>query len=295
MLRALIGGAVEVDTALGADLWPALVDPTQIEGRCSTSRSTRATRWPMAGRLTIEPATSSSRRRPTGTATRAGRLRRRSRWPTPATACRRKSWPRAFEPFFTTKEVGKGTGLGLSQVYGLARQSGGIARIRSKPGAGTKVEIYLPRAPAAASSALLSEGDGAEGSVRRRGTVLIVDDQEDVREFAAVHLETLGYQTIHAANGRTALDLLEAGGAAVDVLLVDYAMPGMSGVDVIRAIRQVRPDLPVVLMTGYADIGALSERLSHVVLLNKPFRLHELGGSARSRSLAASETPGAGK
>ena len=119
---------------------------------------------------------------------------------------------KAFEPFFTTKEVGKGTGLGLSQVYGLARQSGGIARIRSKPGAGTEVEIYLPRAPAAASSALLSEGDGAEGSVRRRGTVLIVDDQEDVREFAAVHLETLGYQTIHAANGRTALDLLEAGG-----------------------------------------------------------------------------------
>jgi CheY-like chemotaxis protein len=170
---------------------------------------------------------------------------------------------KAFEPFFTTKEVGKGTGLGLSQVYGLARQSGGTVRIRSKPGAGTEVDIYVPRALGASKPEQpQAAGDVGEATVRR-GTVLIVDDQEEVREIAAIHLEALGYEIIQAANGRAALDLLEVGGTPVmDVLLVDYAMPGISGAEVIRAARQARPNLPAVLMTGYADADLIQFLLS---------------------------------
>src|ERR1700674_842003 len=135
-----------------------------------------------------------------------------------------------------------------------ARQSGGTVRIRSKPGAGTEVDIYVPRALGVTKPEQpQAAGDVGEATVRR-GTVLIVDDQEEVREIAAIHLEALGYEIIQAANGRAALDLLEVGGApAMDVLLVDYAMPGISGAEVIRAARQARPNLPAVLMTGYAD------------------------------------------
>src|SRR2546423_10411972 len=122
---------------------------------------------------------------------------------------------KAFEPFFTTKEIGKGTGLGLSQVYGLARQSGGTVRIRSKPGAGTEVEIYVPRALGAARpEPPRAEADMAAATIRRRGRVLIVDDQEEVCEIAAIHLMSLGYEIVQAANGRAALDLLESGRAA---------------------------------------------------------------------------------
>ncbi|TMJ63018.1 MAG: response regulator [Alphaproteobacteria bacterium] len=194
---------------------------------------------------------------------------------------------KAFEPFFTTKEVGKGTGLGLSQVYGLARQSGGTVRIRSKTGAGTEVEIYVPRAVGTTKpEPPRAEQDMVEATVRRRGTVLVVDDQEEVREIAAIHLQSIGYDIVQAANGRAALDLVDAGGAAnVDVLLVDYAMPGISGAEVIRVARQARPEMPAVLMTGYADADALGEDLRHVVLLKKPFRLHDLEAALDSAPL----------
>jgi CheY-like chemotaxis protein len=117
--------------------------------------------------------------------------------------------------------------------------------------------------------------------------VLIVDDQEEVREIATVHLGTLGYDIIQAANGRAAIDLLEGDAAAgVEVLLVDYAMPGISGAEVIRAARLAYPELPAVLMTGYADADGLGGDLQDLVLLKKPFRLHELEEALDSARLA---------
>jgi CheY-like chemotaxis protein len=181
---------------------------------------------------------------------------------------------RAMEPFFTTKPAGVGTGLGLSQVYGLARQSGGTVRIESSPGEGTSVEIFLPRALTAAEPDAPRTRSATPAS--RRGTVLVVDDQQEVREVAATHLETLGYQTVQAESGQAAIALLESrGAAAFDALVVDYVMAGVSGMEVLRAARRSRPDIPVVLMTGYAGADALGERLQGFVLLKKPFRLHE--------------------
>jgi CheY-like chemotaxis protein len=181
---------------------------------------------------------------------------------------------RAFEPFFTTKEAGKGSGLGLSQVYGVARQSGGTVRIRSATGAGTTVEVYLPRALSAPVGAPAETGAGAPG-VASRALVLVVDDQPDVREVTVDHLQALGYRTLDAPNGAVALALLGES-REIDVLLIDYAMPGQSGIEVMRLAREIRPDLPMILLTGYADTGAVEAEIDAHFVLKKPYRMRDL-------------------
>jgi CheY-like chemotaxis protein len=186
---------------------------------------------------------------------------------------------RACEPFFTTKELGKGSGLGLAQVYGLAQQSGGGLRIASTLGKGTTVAVYLPRSLAQPCKVTeLPDATGHEG-LARRARVVVVDDNEDVRDVLVAYLETLGYRTVEAASGRDALELLAEGGDDVDLLMADYAMPGMSGTELMRAARVERPDLPVVVITGYADTTGLDGRLDDAILLQKPFRINELAGA----------------
>jgi CheY-like chemotaxis protein len=193
---------------------------------------------------------------------------------------------KAFEPFFTTKEIGKGSGLGLAQVYGFAKQSGGGVRIESKPGQGTRVEVFLPRADAdvqVEEEADQRAAPGANGAC----TILLIDDDSDVREVAAAMLEDLGCTVIGAGSGGAALDLL-ASGEPISLILSDYAMPGMNGAEVERAAEHLRPGVPLVFMTGYADLTALrhvgSERI-----IRKPFNEAELArkiGLALPKSLA---------
>jgi signal transduction histidine kinase/CheY-like chemotaxis protein len=290
MLARTLGGGMELRTALADDLWPALIDQTQIEVALLNLVINARDAMGVGGTILVGTRNVRTDQRDFSDDLAPGDYVALSVADS-GEGMTAEVLAKAFEPFFTTKEVGKGTGLGLSQVYGLARQSGGTVRIRSKPGAGTEVDIYVPRALGASKPEQpQAAGDVGEATVRR-GTVLIVDDQEEVREIAAIHLEALGYEIIQAANGRAALDLLEVGGTPVmDVLLVDYAMPGISGAEVIRAARQARPNLPAVLMTGYADADALGEELRHVVLLKKPFRLHELEAALDSPPSRASAT-----
>ncbi|HEY0522175.1 MAG TPA: response regulator [Stellaceae bacterium] len=143
------------------------------------------------------------------------------------------------------------------------------------------MELYLPRAGGELGAG--AEGPAAsvveDAQAGRRGTVLVVDDQDEVRDVVLAHLEALGYRTVPAANGRLALDLLSESGGGIDALLVDHAMPGLSGLEVIRAAREARRSLPVVLMTGYVDTDALGKRVDGVVLLKKPFRRQELAAA----------------
>jgi CheY-like chemotaxis protein len=182
---------------------------------------------------------------------------------------------KAFEPFFTTKEPGRGSGLGLSQVLGFAQQSGGGVRLATAPGAGTTVSVYLPRAAA------LPAEEGAAAPAKPRaapagtpGTVLLVDDDEPVREVTAALLAGLGYRVVEAGSGGAGLEALDRHGE-IALLLVDYAMPGMNGAEVAREARARRPDLPVVFVTGYADLAGLAEVPEQRILL-KPFRDEEL-------------------
>jgi PAS domain S-box-containing protein len=180
---------------------------------------------------------------------------------------------RALEPFYTTKPVGKGTGLGLSQVYGIARQSGGTVRIESAMGEGTTVRVLLPSAGAAA----VRDDAAAEHQPLingRRELVLVVDDDPDVRRLLVNGLEALGYRVAEAAHGRAGVDALER--ATPDLMIVDYAMPGMTGAEVAAAALRRHPGLPIMFATGYADTAALAGELTSLPVLRKPFQLAEL-------------------
>ncbi|HET8996202.1 MAG TPA: ATP-binding protein [Acetobacteraceae bacterium] len=185
---------------------------------------------------------------------------------------------RAFDPFYTTKAIGKGTGLGLSQVYGIARQAGGTARIESRPGQGTTVRMLLRRTelPLAADAAT-TPPDADTGT--RAATVLVVDDDADVRRFMADALDTLGYHTLEAENGEAGLQMID--GAIPQLVVVDFAMPGMNGAEFARSVWARHPDMPIVFASGYAETAAIEEVAGpNSLVLRKPFRITELQGIA---------------
>jgi signal transduction histidine kinase len=182
---------------------------------------------------------------------------------------------RVFEPFFTTKGIGKGTGLGLSQVYGMAQQSGGGARILSTPGVGTTVEIWLRCADVDADGAA---PDGAQGRERRRGArILVVEDDDVVRTSVAESLQALGHYVSQAADGVAAMAQLER--ERPDLMITDYLMPGMTGAELMRKARLAFPGLPMIIATGYADMRAIEESIGGGILLRKPFQLADLAAS----------------
>jgi PAS domain S-box-containing protein len=286
MLQRTLGGTVKVETPLAPDLWPSLVDPSQLElVVLNLALNARDAMPPGGGSLRI--ATRNV------TASAAGRAAELSPGDYVCLAVSDNGsgmseavLARACEPFFTTKELGKGSGLGLAQVYGFARQSGGGLVIDSVVGEGTTVSVYLPRGQALDVRAA---HDGT-GSLRTPGgralTILVVDDQSDVREVVAAYLETLGFQAVHAATGRTALGLIGEG-STIDALVVDYAMAEINGIELAQAARAKCPDLPVVIMTGYSDISGIDAQIPYAVLLKKPFRINDLASSVERALRAA--------
>lgn len=181
---------------------------------------------------------------------------------------------RAFEPFYTTKSVGKGTGLGLSQVYSVARQGGGAARIASSPGHGSTVSILLPLSEAVPDS-IATGVTALESPATGAATVLVIDDDPDIRRMLTESLDTIGYRVVEAPDGAAGLDAIER--VEPDLVLVDFAMPGMDGAEVARAIRKKRPKLPIVIASGFSDTAAIENvGGSPLPMLRKPFRLDEL-------------------
>jgi C4-dicarboxylate-specific signal transduction histidine kinase/DNA-binding response OmpR family regulator len=184
---------------------------------------------------------------------------------------------RAIEPFFTTKGQGEGTGLGLSMVHGLAAQSGGALRIRSTVGKGTTAELWLPAA--AGKAEVVDEDDGALPRQPRRAAILIVDDEDLVRAATAEMLREMGHTVLEAATGSAALGRLNSG-EEIDLLITDYLMPGMRGSELVEEARSLRPGLPVLLLTGYANLA--KGEAAGLPRLAKPFREADL-----ARSVAA--------
>jgi CheY-like chemotaxis protein len=195
---------------------------------------------------------------------------------------------RATEPFFSTKEVGKGTGLGLSMMQGVVIQSGGATRLRSQPGCGTQIEMWLPRARTLPKELMVhAVPDQSPGYA---GTVLVCDDDPAVLQFVSEALETECCQVISVNNGRAAISMMEIN-RSIDLVVVDYTMPEMNGVAVIKAVRETHPTVPMLLMTGNADPETIQNEIPDVPMILKPFdrdvltqRVGELLRAARKAS-----------
>jgi signal transduction histidine kinase len=291
LLKTTLGAMVRVDLELNPGLWPALVDPAQIEHVVLNLAINARDAMPDGGLLTIATSNVSLDAldasddlapgdyvvivvRDTGSGMSEEVLRN------------------AFEPFFTTKPPGRGSGLGLSQVYGVTRQSGGGVRIDSAPGQGTSVMVFLPRAPgdmAAVSADVpgdeVDRASAPQPDAGKRATVLLVDDEETVRTTIGAMIESAGFLLLTAASGKAALDLVQ-GGAAFDLLMVDFAMPGMTGLAVARTVRECGLLLPVVFITGYGD----EERIEgERWVLRKPFTVEAMSAMLRQALAAASQ------
>ncbi|SAK84750.1 sensor kinase/response regulator fusion protein [Caballeronia calidae] len=185
---------------------------------------------------------------------------------------------RVFDPFFTTKPVGKGTGLGLSQVYGIARQAGGVARIESEPGKGTTVEMWLPLVEKQTQE--IVAGSNLDNRAVEGRHILVIEDDEDVRSMLVECLQAFGYTVSQARDGVSGLERLRVDDP--DLLMVDYAMPGMNGLQVIEKAHELRENLPVILATGYADVDISAIADKRFTALRKPFQLDELSRAVRS-------------
>jgi CheY-like chemotaxis protein len=274
LLQTTLGAAFRLETKLDAGAWPAMVDPTQIEMVILNLAINARDAMEAGGHICVETANaviSQPRSRPEEpdvgeyvvlTVSDEG------------CGMDAEVLSRVFEPFFTTKEVGRGSGLGLSQVLGFAKQSGGGVQIETEPGRGTAVRVYLPRAasvPATPSLSLVAEGLSASA---RGGSILLVDDDEGVRETTAMMLRDLGFKVIEAGSGGAALEILDTR-RKIDLLLLDFAMPGMNGAEVARAAQAKRPNLPILFVTGYADLSAITHIAEHQ-LIRKPFQEAEL-------------------
>ena len=191
-----------------------------------------------------------------------------------------------MEPFFTTKDVGKGTGLGLSMVYGFIKQSNGAIRIDSRLGQGTRVEIWLPRAPElSASGAGETEAVAAPDGVGALN-ILLVDDHAGVRATTTAMIEDLGHRVLEAGEGEELLARLGENPDGYDLLITDYAMPLVSGADLIRRAREISPGLPAIIITGYAELESIGRRPEDVQVIAKPFTSTQLATAIGTATMA---------
>jgi PAS domain S-box-containing protein len=274
LLDVTLGGTVQLKTIFAPDLWPALVDPNQIEMIALNLSINARDAMQAGGTLTIE----------TFNTTIEGESFRPEE-PSPGdyvvlavkdtgTGIPDDVLPRVFEPFFTTKQPGKGSGLGLAQVFGFAKQSGGGVQIETRLGQGTTVKVFLPRAGVDIADHHADPVGASNVCNTRRLRVLVVDDDKAVLRSTVRMLDFLGYATVSAESGSEALRVL-ASSQEIDLVLADFAMPEMSGGELAKAIRATRPTLPVILITGYTDLGVLKE-VNNLRIILKPYAEDDL-------------------
>jgi len=291
LLRRAIGETIAVETALGKDLWRMYADANQLENALLNIGFNARDAMPNGGKLIIETANASLDKAYTSSLNEdiePGEFVMIAITDT-GTGMDMTTQERAFDPFFTTKEVGKGTGLGLSQVYGFARQSAGHVKIYSEIGEGTTVKIYLPRSASDRKNPIIGEANklsrwtGAE-------TILVVEDDDELRKYAREVLEELGYHVMSAGSGAAALATLN-GSHQIDLLLTDVVMPGgMNGRQLADKAVGHRPGLRVLYMTGYTRDAIIHQgRLDRGInMISKPFSFEELAAKVRQVLDAAS-------
>lgn len=284
LIEISVGSGVEVEYELCDEDAAAVLDPSQMEMAILNLAVNSKDAMPEGGKLKISTGTryfdTDERDLPAGdyvvvTVTDTG------------TGIPAALQAKVFDPFFTTKPVGSGTGLGLSQVYGFARQSGGLVRLRSEEGKGTTVEMIFPQADGEAEAPEVARQAPAIPALAGASHILVVEDDPDVRRVIVECLSLIGYKVTEAANGSEALAQLAS--AKPDLMVVDYAMPEMTGAEVISQARKMVGDIPVILATGYADMAAVERLAGKPRILRKPFDIAQLGDAVSSVLEAAKE------
>lgn len=285
LLHRTLGETIEIETVIAPRLWPVEVDPNQLENAILNLAVNARDAMPEGGKLTIETQNTHLDRSYVAhhPEIMAGQYVVICISDTGA-GMDEETLAKAVEPFFTTKEVGRGTGLGLSMVYGFAKQSGGHFRIYSEQGEGTTAKIYLPRF----SGDLEEEDQKADwGAVEGSGeeTILVCEDDDDVRAYTVEVLRELGYRVLEAHDGQTALQLIRSRGNDIDLMFTDVVLVGgMSGAELDREARKLKPDLRTLFTTGYARNAIVHHgRLDPgVELITKPFSYAELADRVRA-------------
>jgi len=281
LLGRTIGEAVRLETQFAPDLWPVEVDPNQLENALVNLAVNARDAMDGKGELTIAAENVSVAGERRATDPKPGDYVLLSVTDT-GTGMAEETVLRACDPFYTTKEVGKGTGLGLSMVYGFVTQSAGHFAIRSAIGVGTTIQLFFPRLRGAAPVEHEAEQPAGE-QVGTSEAILVVEDDEDVRAYAVEGLTELGYHVLEAADGASALGILERVGKGVDLLLTDVIMPRMSGRELVDAARAMHTGLRVLYTSGYPrDVIVRDGRLeTGVELLPKPFTYAALAAKVR--------------
>jgi PAS domain S-box-containing protein len=284
LIESTVGPNIEVRVDLASALPPAMADANQLEMALLNLAVNARDAMQGGGQLTISARRESVRgRHPSDVA--PGHYVRLSVRDTGA-GMDAETLKRAIEPFFSTKGIGKGTGLGLSMVHGLAAQLGGGLTIASAPGEGTEVTLWLPMS-AVAIRDQEQVPDQVE-SARAKGIALLVDDEELVRMSTADMLSDFGFEVVEVDSAEEALRVLQTG-TKPDILITDHLMPGMTGADLAHEVRATLPALPVLVVSGYAEVEGIAADLP---ILTKPFRSAELAASLAALLPTGADTPG---
>ena len=277
LLRNVLGPGIEKNFNLDQEMLPVLADPTQVEVAVLNLAINARDAMPNGGMLTFTTQPTKVKNDPE---LESGDYVELCISDT-GVGMPENVRDRAFEPFFTTKEVGKGTGLGLSMVYGMALQSGGIARIESEPGKGTAVRLFFRVAGQPAEQAGPGEDDESVGNgVVAAERILVIDDDPDVRAFISESLAEEGYSVREAGDGKSGLSALAAEPA--DLVVLDFIMPGLSGADVASRILAKQPQQPILFVSGYSETESIKRIAPNAPLLTKPFRAEALSKAVRT-------------
>ena len=273
LLGPTLGGRHQLDWRIDPELWPAYADPAQLELALMNLVINARDSMAEGGQILVTAENRSLNR------SKPDELEKGEYVVITVvdTGCgiAKDMIEKVLEPFVTTKDVGKGTGLGLSMVYGFASQSGGAFNLKSEIGKGTSAEIWLPRSTMSAKDMIPPSVPAAVKNSRPL-RVLLVDDHDEVRAATLGMLEDLGHSVADAACSTDALQLLDGQLADWDLLITDYAMPHTSGTQLVEQARQLRPNLPSLIITGYAESEAIGGRPDDVAILAKPFSLEQL-------------------
>ena len=277
LIRRTVGAHVDIQLDLPPGIWTVRCDPNQLENVLLNLAINARDAMPNGGKITISVRNTQLTQADIAghDGVQAGDFVEITVADN-GTGMTQDVLARAFDPFFTTKPVGHGTGLGLSQIHGFIRQSNGIVRLESEPGRGTRARLYLPR-KALAPSKLTSDRDNAASvAAPARGTVLLVEDDANIRVLVAKVIRELGCRVVEAADGHAGLRTLQSDDK-VDLLVTDVGLPGLNGRQLAEAGRELRPSLPILLITGFAGSPASEWELGPgVEVIGKPFRIQKL-------------------